>query len=133
MLSIIRSSTNRRAHKSHRRSASAAAADYLIVLPFSLNIDWLYTSQPWHMFTKSDVGIQNASIDGMLHSENNKNEIRERKLIERLYRSRNVKEAFAAIRRMWIEERFCDLILTVDRSEYVAHRIALAYHSSTYR
>lgn len=65
----------------------------------------------------------------------------DREIIQRFLHSKNEIEARKILAKMWKESRFCDLMLVVDGSEYLAHRIVLgrtyiktifAYQNSNY-
>lgn len=49
----------------------------------------------------------------------------DREIIQRFLHSSNEVEARKTLAQMWKESRFCDLMLVVDGSEYLAHRIVL--------
>ncbi|CAF2893025.1 unnamed protein product [Rotaria sp. Silwood2] len=57
----------------------------------------------------------------------------DREIIQRFLHSNNEIEARKILAQMWKESRFCDLMLVVDGSEYLAHRIVLAAFSPKYR
>ncbi|CAF5066498.1 unnamed protein product [Rotaria sp. Silwood1] len=52
-------------------------------------------------------------------------DIHDREIIQRFLHSNNEIEARKILAQMWKESRFCDLMLVVDGSEYLAHRIVL--------
>ena len=54
---------------------------------------------------------------------------RDREIIQRFLHSNNEIEARKILAQMWKESRFCDLMLVVDGSEYLAHRIVLGKNS----
>ncbi|CAF4880249.1 unnamed protein product [Rotaria sp. Silwood1] len=60
-------------------------------------------------------------------------DIHDREIIQRFLHSNNEIEARKILAQMWKESRFCDLMLVVDGSEYLAHRIVLAAFSPKYR
>ncbi|CAF0809410.1 unnamed protein product [Rotaria sordida] len=60
-------------------------------------------------------------------------DINDREIIQRFLHSNNEIEARKILVQMWKESRFCDLMLVVDGSEYLAHRIVLAAFSPKYR
>jgi hypothetical protein len=49
----------------------------------------------------------------------------DRDIIQRFVNANNEIEARKILSQMWKESRFCDLMLVVDGSEYLAHRIVL--------
>ena len=49
----------------------------------------------------------------------------DREIIQRFLHANNEIEARKILAQMWKESRFCDLMLVVDGSEYLAHRIVL--------
>jgi hypothetical protein len=49
----------------------------------------------------------------------------DRDIIQRFLNANNEIEARKILSQMWKESRFCDLMLVVDGSEYLAHRIVL--------
>ncbi|CAF3279631.1 unnamed protein product [Rotaria socialis] len=57
----------------------------------------------------------------------------DREIIKRFLHSNNEIEARKILGQMWKQSRFCDLMLVVDGSEYLAHRIVLAAFSPKYR
>jgi hypothetical protein len=52
-------------------------------------------------------------------------DIHDREIIQRFLNANNEIEARKILSQMWKESRFCDLMLVVDGSEYLAHRIVL--------
>ncbi|CAF1138783.1 unnamed protein product [Adineta steineri] len=60
-------------------------------------------------------------------------DIHDREIIHRFLNANNEIEARKILSQMWKESRFCDLMLVVDGSEYLAHRIVLAAFSRKYR
>ena len=59
----------------------------------------------------------------------------DRQMIERFLHANNENDARKILTQMWKESRFCDLMLVVDGSEYLAHRIVLGtyFFSSSFR
>jgi hypothetical protein len=53
----------------------------------------------------------------------------DREIIQRFLHANNEIEARKILSQMWKESRFCDLMLVVDGSEYLAHRIVLGRNS----
>lgn len=49
----------------------------------------------------------------------------DREIIEKFLHAKNEIEARKILAQMWKESRFCDLMLVVDGSEYLSHRIVL--------
>jgi hypothetical protein len=49
----------------------------------------------------------------------------DREIIQRFVNANNEIEARKVLAQMWKESRFCDLMLVVDGSEYLSHRIVL--------
>lgn len=49
----------------------------------------------------------------------------DREIIQRFLQSNNENDARKLLTQMWKESRFCDLMLVLDGSEYLAHRIIL--------
>jgi hypothetical protein len=52
-------------------------------------------------------------------------DIYDREIIQRFLNANNEIEARKILSQMWKESRFCDLMLVVDGSEYLAHRIVV--------
>jgi len=52
-------------------------------------------------------------------------DIHDREIIQCFLNANNEIEARKILSQMWKESRFCDLMLVVDGSEYLAHRIVL--------
>jgi hypothetical protein len=52
-------------------------------------------------------------------------DIHDREIIQRFLNANNEIEARKILLQMWKESRFCDLMLVVDGSEYLSHRIVL--------
>ena len=49
----------------------------------------------------------------------------DREIINRFVNAKNDVEARQVLTEMWKQSRFCDLILVIDGSEYLTHRIVL--------
>jgi hypothetical protein len=56
----------------------------------------------------------------------------DREIIQRFVNATNEHEARKVLAQMWKESRFCDLMLVVDGSEYLAHRIVLGMFVDVY-
>jgi len=52
-------------------------------------------------------------------------DVHDREIINKFLHAKNEIEARKILSQMWKESRFCDLMLVVDGSEYLAHRIVL--------
>lgn len=52
----------------------------------------------------------------------------DREIIQRFLQANNENDARKLLTQMWKESRFCDLMLVLDGSEYLAHRIVLGIH-----
>lgn len=61
-----------------------------------------------------------------------KTDAHDREIIQRFLQSTNEIEARQVLAQMWKESRFCDLMLVVDGSEYLAHRIVLGEQRSEF-
>jgi len=57
-------------------------------------------------------------------------DIYDREIIQRFLNANNEIEARKILSQMWKESRFCDLMLVVDGSEYLAHRIVVGKKNS---
>ncbi|CAF0832087.1 unnamed protein product [Didymodactylos carnosus] len=60
-------------------------------------------------------------------------DVHEKEIIYRFVNADNETEARKVLAQMWKESRFCDLMLVVDGSEYLAHRLVLAAFSPKFR
>ena len=68
--------------------------------------------------------INSSSVKTVSYSISDR-DIRDREIIQRFHKSSNEIEARKTLAQMWKESRFCDLMLVVDGSEYLAHRLVL--------
>lgn len=76
--------------------------------------------------------LQEKSRSSTQISSNDRDE-HDRDIIQRFVNSKSELEARKILGQMWKESRFCDLMLVVDGSEYLAHRVVLASFSPKYR
>ena len=76
--------------------------------------------------------LQEKSRSSTQISSNDRDE-HDREIIQRFVNAKSEVEARKILAQMWKESRFCDLMLVVDGSEYLAHRVVLASFSPKYR
>ena len=119
------------------------SSSLMLVRPFRLRLSILdlHPSQPANTNESSTESSTSARRSNPLtfkfteHETNStvKTDAHDREIIQRFLQSTNEVEAREVLAQMWKESRFCDLMLVVDGSEYLAHRIVLGEIRATWR
>ena len=110
----------------------------MLVRPFRLRLSIL-DLRPSQSTNSNENSTRRLPLKfGEFHSEQSNLSLsdrdeHDREIIQRFLQAKNEPDARKILAQMWKESRFCDLMLVVDGSEYLAHRIVLAAFSPKYR
>ena len=117
---------------SNKISIKSSEFEYLIIKPYNIRPDLLNKlSYIFPIINDQNICTKNKLEN--LFETTDPDDPNEKYLINCLNDCRNELEAFTILAQMWKHSKFCDLIIVVKNREYLAHRVAVSYHSEKYR